>query len=183
MTPPVRAGSASSTATIGWAESCQSVASRQTPPGASRPAASAAKGASTRRRLWCLVLGHGSGKKVQSSVRESGRSWFWSIHTASTEQKRTLVAPAVATSASEDAIPGRQTSSASTSYAGRAAASTPVASPTPDPISTISGASRPNQSASAKPGWSTASSGITQASWCAAQASACWGVKRLPRRE
>jgi hypothetical protein len=76
-----------------------------------------------------------------------------------------LAAPAAATSARDAATPGRQTSSASTSYAGRAAASTPVASPTPEPISTISGASRPNQSASRKPGSSTASSGITQASW------------------
>ena len=40
-----------------------------------------------------------------------------------------------------------------------------------------------DQSASENPGTSTASSGITQASWCAAQASACWGVNRLPRRE
>ena len=41
--------------------------------------------------------------------------------------------PAAATSARDAATPGRQTSSASTSYAGRAAASTPVASPTPGP--------------------------------------------------
>ena len=81
------------------------------------------------------------------------------------------------------ATPGRQTSKASTSYAGRPAASAAVASPTPEPISTISGASRPNHRASENPGSSTAASGITHFSWCAAHAAAWFGVKRLPRRE
>jgi hypothetical protein len=47
---------------------------------------------------------------------------------------------------------------------GRAAASTAVASPTPEPISTIIGASRPNHVDHRKEGSSTASSGITQSS-------------------
>ncbi len=81
------------------------------------------------------------------------------------------------------ATPGRQTSIASTSYAGRAAASAAVASPTPEPISTMSGASRPNHAASENPGSSTASSGITQPSWCASHAAAWFGVNRFPRRE
>ena len=80
-------------------------------------------------------------------------------------------------------MPGRHTSSASTLWSGRAAASTAVASPTPEPISTISGASRPNQRDQSKSGASTASSGTTHCSWWAAHASAWRGVKRLPRRE
>ena len=79
-------------------------------------------------------------------------------------------------------MPGRQTSKASTSYDGRVGARAAVASPTPEPISTIIGASRPNQSDQRKPGRSTASSGTTQGSWWAAHDS-CWrGVNRLPRR-
>ena len=79
-------------------------------------------------------------------------------------------------------MPGRQTSKASTSYDGRAGARAAVASPTPEPISTTIGASRPNQSDQRKPGRSTASSGTTHRSWWASHAS-CWrGVNRLPRR-
>ena len=81
------------------------------------------------------------------------------------------------------ATPGRQTSSATTSYDGRAAASAAVASPTPEPISTIIGASRPKTSAHRNDGSSTASSGTTQSRWCASHDS-CWvGVNRPPRRE
>ena len=43
------------------------------------------------------------------------------------------------------ATPGRHTSNATTSWSGRAAASSTVDSPMPEPISTISGASRPKQ--------------------------------------
>ena len=91
--------------------------------------------------------------------------------------------PASATRPSPSAIPGIHTSSARTSYDGRAAASAAVDSPIPDPTSTTSGASRPNQVRKAKPGSSTASSGITHRSWYASQAAAWVGVKRLPRRE
>ncbi len=93
------------------------------------------------------------------------------------------MAPASAIRHSESATPGRQTSNASTSYAGRAAARAAVASPMPEPISTMSGASRPNHVASEKSGSSTASSGITHPSWCASHAAAWLGVNRLPRRE
>ncbi len=105
-----------------------------------------------------------------------------SDQTASTPQIRTLSAPASAQRARVSATPGRHTSKASTSWSGRAAASAAVASPTPDPISTISGASRPNHDDQANPGSSRASSGITQASWCASQAAAWRGVNRVPRR-
>ena len=84
--------------------------------------------------------------------------------------------------ASASAMPGRQTSRASTSYAARAGARAAVASPMPEPISTTSGASRPNQSRHRNPGSSTASSGITHLSWWASHASRCRGVNRLPRR-
>ena len=53
----------------------------------------------------------------------------------------------------------------------------------PEPISTTSGASRPKQPASEKPGASTASSGSHQRSAYSSQAS-CWrGLNLLPRRE
>ena len=129
----------------------------------------------TSRRLWCRCLGQGSGKNVHSSASVPGPSRCSKDQTASTPISRTLSAPASASRHRVSATPGRHTSKASTSYAGRAAASAAVASPTPEPISTISGASRPNQSASENPGSSTASSGITQRSWCAAQAAAWLG--------
>ena len=80
-------------------------------------------------------------------------------------------------------MPGRQTSKASTSYDGRAGASAAVASPTPEPISTIIGASRPNQSRPPEPGLVDRLVGDHPVdSWWAAHAS-CWrGVNRLPRR-
>ena len=81
------------------------------------------------------------------------------------------------------ATPGRHTSTATMSYAGRCAASTAVASPTPEPISTISGAERPNTSRQLNEGSSTASTGTTQSRWCASHASCCDGVNRPPRRE
>ena len=81
------------------------------------------------------------------------------------------------------ATPGRHTSSATMSYAGRCAARAAVASPTPEPISTMIGASRPNTSAQLNDGSSTASSGITQSRWWASQDSCCEGVNRPPRRE
>ena len=83
----------------------------------------------------------------------------------------------------QSATPGRQTSRASTSCAGRAAARAAVASPTPEPISTTSGASRPKYVVNENPGWSTASSGITQRAECASHAAVWLGVNRLPRRE
>ena len=132
--------------------------------------------------MWCFFLCHGSGKNVHSSASSPGATRCSIDQTASTEQNRTLVAPLSATRHSASAMPGRQTSKASTSYDGRAGARAAVDSPIPEPISTIIGASRPNQSRHAEPGWSTASSGTTQRSWWAAHAS-CWrGVKRLPRR-
>ncbi len=83
---------------------------------------------------------------------------------------------------SVSATPGRQTSKASTSYVGRAAASGTVASPTPDPISTTSGACRPNQDATSTSGSSTAASGTTYASAYCSQAACCRLENRLPRR-
>ena len=65
---------------------------------------------------------------------------------------------------------------------GPGRASSTVDSPMPEPISTISGAARPEIPASVNPGSSTASSGTHHLSAYAVHAS-CWrGVKRLPRR-
>ena len=60
------------------------------PPGRSREAASSANSALTSRRLWCRVLGHGSGKKVQSSSTSPGPKRCSRHHTASTESSRTF---------------------------------------------------------------------------------------------
>ncbi len=105
-----------------------------------------------------------------------------SDQTASTMHSRTLVTSASASRPRVSATPGRQTSKATTSTSGRVAARATVASPMPDPISTASGASRPNASAQEKPGPSTDSSGTTQASWCSVHARAWRSLKRLPRR-
>ncbi len=109
-------------------------------------------------------------------------SRFSRVHTASTLQKRTLSAPAAATRPRLSATPGSQTSSERTLDEGRAAARAAVASPTPPPISTMSGASRPNQVVQPNPGSSTASSGTTHRSAYSSQAACCFGVNRLPRR-
>jgi len=69
---------------------------------------------------------------------------------------------------------------------GCAAAYDAVVSPTPEPISTQSGAWRPNHASLTSSGAetpSTASAPKTQAAAWRSQASACRAVKRLPRRE
>jgi hypothetical protein len=159
------------------------VASRQVAPGANRVAARFANSRLTSRRLWWRFLGHGSGKKVQSSASEPSGTRCSIDQTASTAQNLTFAAPTSATRPNPSATPGSHTSSARTLYAGRAAASTAVDSPMPEPISTISGASRPNQRRHSNPGSSTASSGITHRAWYACHAASWVGVKRLPRRE
>ena len=80
------------------------------------------------------------------------------------------------------ATPGRHTSKARTSYDGRAAAIAATDSPFPEPISTTSGASRPNHRAGTNDGSSTALSGISHSSTWRSQAARWVGVSLLPRR-
>ena len=118
-----------------------------------------ARGARRRARRWpaspdgaCGAWSCATGRGRRSRARRGwpGAIRFSSVQTASTEQNRTLSAPASATRHSESAMPGSHTSRARTLWSGRAAARTAVASPMPDPISRISGASRPKRSASEK---------------------------------
>ena len=125
-------------------------ATRHRAPAGSRPART--KSGVTSRRLWCFFLCQGSGKNVQSAARLPGSTRCSIDQTASTLSSRTLDRPASPTRPRVSATPGRQTSNARTSWSGRAAASATVDSPMPEPISTISGAVRPNMPASEKPG-------------------------------
>ncbi len=102
--------------------------------------------------------------------------------TASTLTSRTLLTPFFSSVRKVSATPGRQTSKASTLWWGRCAARAAVASPIPEPISTTSGASRPNRSAQENCGVSTASSGTHHSPARRSQTSAWASERRLPRR-
>ena len=160
----------------------QSVASRHTPPGRRREAASAANSGVTSRRLWCRFFGHGSGKKVQSSSTSPGPNRCWSAQTASTESSRTLSAPA--------SRPGRgcarpQGATPPAPHVVRRARGRQCGRGLPDARADLDdvGAVRPKTRDQLNEGSSTASSGTTQSSWCASQDSCCEGVNRPPRRE
>ena len=150
-------------------------------PGASRSAPARRTRAVTRRRLWWRVLCHGSGKNVQSSARWPGATRCSTAQTASTRAQADVLDAGVRERREGRGDPGPPDLEGQ--HVVRRAASrqsATVASPTPEPISTTSGASRPNQSARSNPGRSTASSGITQSALWASHA-ACWrGVSRLP---
>ena len=119
-------------------------------PAGSRPAGRTpgSPAAACGAAAWATGRGRTSTARPVRPARPGARS----DQTASTPISRTFSAPASASRLSVSATPGRHTSKASTSYSGRAAASAAVASPTPEPISTTSGASRPNQRRSEKPG-------------------------------
>ena len=119
----------------------QSVASRHIRPGRSREAASAANSgvdqpALVVARAWAT----GRGRTSRAPRPRRARTGARGTTRRRRESSRTFAAPASASRPSVCATPGRHTSSATMSYDGRCAASTAVASPTPEPISTISGA-------------------------------------------
>ena len=155
-----------------------------TPPGRSREAASAANSGVTSRRLWCRFLGHGSGKKVQSSSTSPGREQVLQApHRVHREQ------PDVLGARLGDQTEGVRDPGSPHLQRHDVVRRTlrPPAPPSPPRRPSRSrrsaGPSRPNTSRQLNDGSSTASSGTTQSRWCASHASCCDGVNRPPRRE
>ena len=121
-----------------------SVATCSTPPSASRSATRSANASSTNRRLMCRCFGHGSGKNTCTPASDAVPSISRSSRRASPSRTRTLVSACASSSLSRLPWPGVWMSTASTSRSGSAAASSAVASPMPKPISSRTGAVRPN---------------------------------------
>lgn len=104
----------------------------------------------TRRRLWCFALGQGSGKKVHTSSSEPGANIVAKARAASTSATRMFSSPWCAIWETICAAPGCHTSMATWSISGWARAWAHTASPEPAPISTTSGARRPNSASASK---------------------------------
>ena len=137
----------------------------------------------TIRRLWCRFLCHGSGKNVHSSRTEPGAIRCSSDQTASTEQNRTLRAPASATRPIASATPGPPDLERQHVDVGTRARPAPRSPRPPRGRSRRPAAPRGRTTRPARsPARSTASSGITPRLVVGLPRGLLRGVNRLPRR-
>src|SRR6185437_4165589 len=105
-------GVPASTASTCSAYSCQSVATCNLPPGASRETASAANDGCTSRLLWWRFFGQGSGKNTWIAASEPSGTMPRRTSTASCCTMRRFVSPSSSTRRSRLPTPGACTSTA-----------------------------------------------------------------------